>query len=158
MTGELLRPVDIVISWLAVLLGVGFSVIPRAPLRSRQIAVPLSIGLALRYILWRAVFTLNQATVLEAVLSYTLLLAEMYGLSYLMVFYIQCWKRPDRVESPPVPERTPSVHVFFTPCRAPAQILFRTALCCTRLDYPSKRVYILDDDGRQEGRELAAGP
>ncbi len=156
MTGELLRTVDIVISWLAVLLGVGFSVIPRAPLRCRQIAVLLSIGLALRYILWRAVFTLNQATVLEAVLSYTLLLAEVYGLSYLLVFYVQCWSRPDRATSPPVPERTPSVDVFITVCSEPIEILFRTALCCTRLDYPSKRVYILDDDGRQEVRELAA--
>ncbi|MGH7473700.1 MAG: glycosyltransferase family 2 protein, partial [Candidatus Methylomirabilales bacterium] len=38
----------------------------------------------------------------------------------------------------------------------PIEILFRTALCCTRLDYPSKRVYILDDGGRREVRALAA--
>ncbi|MGH7423044.1 MAG: glycosyltransferase, partial [Candidatus Methylomirabilales bacterium] len=156
MTGELLRTADIVIGWLAVLLGVGFSVTPRAPLRYRQIAVLLSIGLAVRYVLWRALFTLNQATVLEAILSYTLLLAEMYGLSYLMVFYMQSWKRPDRAESPPVQDRAPSVDVFITVYSEPIEILFRTALCCTRLDYPSKRVYILDDGGRREVRELAA--
>src|SRR3990172_10358778 len=156
MTGELLRTVDIVISWLAVLLGVGFSVIPRAPLRCRQIAVLLSIGLALRYILWRAVFTLNHATVLEVILSYTLLLAEMYGLSYLLVFYMQSWSRPDRATSPPVPERAPSVDVFITVYSEPIEILFRTALSCTRLDYPSQPLFILDDGGRQEVRELAA--
>lgn len=156
MTGDLFRTLDIVISWSAMLIGVTFSVIPKAPARCRRTAVILSIGLSLRYVVWRTFVTVNEATLLEAVLSYTLLVAEMYGLSYLLVFYVQSWTHAHRAGGPPIPEPVPSVDVFITVCNEPLEILLRTAVCCTHLDYPSKRVYILDDGGRPEVRELAA--
>lgn len=155
MTGDLLSTLDLVISWSAMLIGVAFSLIPGTPIRCRQTAAILSIGLSLRYILWRVLVTVNEATVLEAVLSYTLLVAEMYGLSFLMVFYMQGWRRPARATPPPLPVPVPSVDVFITVYNEPLDILHRTAVCCTHLDYPSKRVYILDDGGRREVQELA---
>lgn len=122
----------------------------------RKIALVSCILLFTRYMLWRALYTLNFDDALSAGISLVLFLAETYGFVQFLFFSYQAWSPTDR-QSPPV-ETYPSVDIMVTVVDEPLYILKRTLLGCMAQDYPDDllEIYVLDDGQRQEVRSLAA--
>ncbi len=123
----------------------------------RLFIVLISSTVSLRYIVWRATHTLNFYTVTDAVLGMLLFFAECYGILILLLGYFQTAQEHRRtpVPLPPDPERLPWVDVFIPTYNEPVSVLRRTAIGAMSMDYPNKKVYILDDGRRDEMRKLA---
>ncbi len=130
----------------------------RGPSRLQWFIVGLSLFLSLRYLAWRGLYTLNTSDPLSLGLSLTVFAAEVYGVGATLLFYFQIINPIHRTSPTPDPERLPTVDVFVTVCDEPADILKRTLIACQALDYPAdlKRIYVLDDGGRRDVREIAA--
>lgn len=148
----------------AVLSGVGLAVLfilaarYRGPSRLQWWLIAISLGLSVRYLVWRGLYTLNTEEPLSLGLSLALFLAELYGFGGSLFFYLQI-ARPNQRTIPPVDSsRCPSVDVFVTIFNEPVEVLRRTLVACQAMEYPADRktVYVLDDGGRQEIRVLAA--
>lgn len=124
--------------------------------RGRRIALAIGILLACRYMLWRALYTLNLESGVGFGISLTLLLAESYGFVQLLLFSYQVWSTTDR--RPPPLERHPRVDMLVPVVDEPLYVLERTLLGCLAQDYPEDRleIHVLDDGPREEVRALAA--
>jgi cellulose synthase (UDP-forming) len=123
--------------------------------RGRQVILALTLFLYARYLLWRGIYTLNTADWPSLLISWTVLLAEAYGLFQLMFFTFQAWNPLER-ESPPI-KTYRTVDIFVTVVNESLDILRRTLVGCTNQDYPADkyRVYVLDDGHREDVRALA---
>ena len=123
--------------------------------RARKLALAACIFLFARYMLWRALFTLNLEDGLSTAISVTLLLAETYGFVQFLFFSYQAWSPTERT-SPPI-ERYPSVDIMVPLVDEPLYILKRTLMGCLAQRYPEGlvEVYVLDDGRRPEVRALA---
>ncbi len=123
----------------------------------RLFIVLISSTVSLRYIVWRATHTLTFYTLADTVLGMTLFLAECYGILILLLGYFQTVEEYRRAPEPlpSDPERLPWVDVFIPTYNEPVAVLRRTAIGAMAMDYPRKRVYMLDDGRRDEIRRLA---
>ena len=121
----------------------------------RKVALAICVVLTTRYILWRALYTLNLEDNLSIGISLTLFLAEFYGFTQLLLSTFQSWSPTDR-QSPEI-ERYPTVDIMVTVVDEPLYILKRTLIGCLYQDYPKDRlkIYVLDDGQRSEVRALA---
>lgn len=121
----------------------------------RKILVAICILLSSRYMLWRALYTLNFDDGWGMGVSLTLFLAEIYGFVQLLLFSYQAWSPTDR-ESPPI-TAYPTVDIMVTVVDEPLYVLKRTLIGCLALRYPSDRlaIYVLDDGHRPEVNSLA---
>ena len=121
----------------------------------RKIAMAICVILATRYMLWRALYTLNLDDGLTIGISLTLYLAEVYGFIQLTLFTFQAWSPTDR-RSPQI-ETYPTVDIMVMVVDEPLYILKRTLIGCLNLDYPMDRleIYVLDDGHRSEVSALA---
>lgn len=130
----------------------------RGPSKLQWLIVALSVALSLRYLLWRGLYTLNTADPLSLGLSLAVFAAELYGFGGTLFFYLQVVNPTQRTVPPYDPSRCPSVDVFVTICNEPMEILRRTLVACRAMEYPAdrKKIYVLDDGGRREIRQLAA--
>ena len=89
-------------------------------------------------------------------LSVPFYLCEIAGLFILLSFALTTgYPRYHRRQGIPV-EHPPTVDVFVTVCGEPYKIISATLRATARIDYPRKRVYVLDDNGDPKVRELAA--
>lgn len=158
LAGGPLTLLDAVLSGVA--LGVLFILAARyrGPSRLQWVIVLVSVGLSLRYLVWRALYTVNTGDPVGLGLSLALLLAEIYGFGGTLFFYLQILNPTQRAIPPLDPSRCPSVDVFVTIFNEPVEVLRRTLVACQAMDYPAdrKKVYVLDDGGRSEVRQLAA--
>ncbi|MBF2051324.1 MAG: UDP-forming cellulose synthase catalytic subunit [Elainella sp. C42_A2020_010] len=121
----------------------------------------LSILTTLRYLYYRASYTLNLGEPLDAVFSLLLFLAELYGVGTLFLAYFQTMKTRDRrpVDLNDIPvEQWFTVDVYIPTYNEDVEIVRKTALAALALDYPTekKRVYILDDGRAEKYRERRA--
>jgi cellulose synthase (UDP-forming) len=149
---------DVIIS--AVLVATVIVLANRRP-RSRKLqwfVVVLSVVLTARYLIWRALYTLNTSDPVSLGLSLTVLAAELYGLGGVLLFYFQIVKPIQRPPKSADRERLPTVDVLVTIYNEPLDILRRTLVACQAMEYAPerKRVYVLDDGGRAEVRALAS--
>ena len=102
----------------------------------------------MRYFYWRISSTINFDSELDAVISLLLLAAEIYGLLILFLGYFQTIEVLKRT---PAPLRSqPSVDVFIPTYNEPVDIVRRTVIGALALDYPSKKIFVLDDGRRPE--------
>lgn len=129
---------------------------------SRRLVVGILIILTLRYILWRSLSTLNVADPLNGVFSLGLFFFEMLLLlsSTIQLFLMLNVKdRHREAEEKSVAvvngSFTPSVDILIPTYNEPVFILRRTVIGCQAIEYPNKKVYLLDDTRRPEMRELA---
>lgn len=120
--------------------------------------IALNIIISLRYILWRGFFTLNPADYLALSVSTGLLGAELYGFIQNILFYYQSARPTEPLLPPGGGEYLPAVDIFITIYNEPIEILLRTVIGCKAQDYPGEKVnvYVLDDGGRTEIKELCA--
>ncbi|MEW6683741.1 MAG: glycosyltransferase [Nitrospirota bacterium] len=130
----------------------------RGPSRLQWVIVAISLVLSVRYLVWRGLYTLNTEEPIGLGLSLTLFLAELYGFGGTLFFYLQILKPTQRTIPPVDVDRCPSVDVFVTIFDEPVEVLRRTLVACLAMEYPADRrkIYVLDDGGRQETRLLAA--
>lgn len=131
---------------------------------SRRLVVATLLVLLGRYLVWRIFSTLNWTDGwLSASVSVGLLLMELLGLSATTLQLVLLWRVRDRrsqanqmAKAVLTGEYAPSVDILIPTYNEPAFILRRTVIGCQALDYPNKRVYLLDDTRRPEIQELAA--
>ncbi|MEG4397015.1 glycosyltransferase family 2 protein [Microcoleus sp. BROC3] len=129
---------------------------------SRAVVVAIVLALTIRYVLWRSLATLNLSDPLNGIFSLGLFFLEMLMIFttsiqlYLMLRVKDRRREADRmavaVESG---NFAPPVDIFIPTYNEPAFILRRTVIGCQALDYPNKKVYLLDDTKRHEINLLA---
>ncbi|WJI25589.1 glycosyltransferase [Thermosynechococcus sp. B3] len=119
--------------------------------------------LALRYILWRFFNSLNLDDPLNGTISILLFIAELLTLTNTICFFALCIFSKDR--SPEADrlsqavirgEYLPWVDVILPTYNEGVDILRRSVIACQAMDYPHKRIYLLDDTRRPAVRALAA--
>ncbi|MBD3887075.1 glycosyltransferase [Phormidium tenue FACHB-886] len=151
--------------WTVTLMLVVMAVIkisPRPRIWSRTLVVGILLILAVRYLLWRSLSTLNLSTPLNGVFSVGLFLMELLllsgGIIQLVLLLRTNDRRPeaDRV-SQAVINKTylPTVDILIPTYNEPNFILRRTVIGCQALDYEAKTIYLLDDTRRSEVQALA---
>jgi cellulose synthase (UDP-forming) len=129
---------------------------------SRVLVVGILLALAIRYLLWRSLSTLNLSNPLEGMFSVGLFCLEMVVLSSSMIQLFLMLRVSDRRQeanrlAPAVVDCqfTPAVDVLIPTYNEPAYLLKRTVIGCQAIDYANKRIYLLDDTQREEIRQLA---
>ncbi|MEG4292638.1 glycosyltransferase [Microcoleus sp. C2C3] len=135
---------------------------PQPQKRSRAVVVAIVLALTIRYVLWRAIATLNLSDPLNGIFSLGLFFLEMLMVFttsiqlYLMLRVKDRRREADRmavaVESG---NFAPPVDIFIPTYNEAAFILRRTVIGCQALDYANKKVYLLDDTKRPEIKLLA---
>lgn len=130
---------------------------------SRFIVVTLLLLLTARYVLWRLFSTLNFQDALSTVISVGLFASELLVLSsstiqlFLMLNVKDRHRQADQL-SIAVLEGSfaPTVDVLIPTYDEPTFILKRTIIGCQALEYPNKKIYLLDDTRRSDVKALAA--
>jgi len=129
---------------------------------SRAIVSLVTAFLGLRYLLWRFFGSLNLDDFTSATISISLFIAESISLINSIFFYTHNIFRIDRSKeadewSKAVLEGKylPSVDVLIPTYNEGVEILRRTVIGCQAMDYPNKKIYLLDDTRRPEVRQLA---
>ena len=126
---------------------------------ARAALLSLAIALSVRYLGWRASETLNFVEPLGPVISLSLLAAEVYAFSTILLLAVQVGVSRRRRE-PPVPlapgEDLPSVDVFVPIYSESLEILDKTLAACMAMRYPRKTVHVCDDSHREAVARLAA--
>jgi cellulose synthase (UDP-forming) len=129
---------------------------------SRVVVVTLLLVLLVRYVLWRSLSSLNLSDPLNGFFSLLLLSLELPILFSNGVNLFLMLREKDRGREADhksvavcAGQFTPSVDIFIPTYNEPALILRRTILGCHALEYPNKRIFLLDDTRRPEIRQLA---
>lgn len=124
--------------------------------RGRRWILSLSLFLYLRYMIWRALYTLPTDDLTSMIVGGTVYLAELYGLCQFCFFTYQSWSPTERHPAPIT--RYPTVDIMVTVVNEPVSLLRQTLIGCLAQDYPRDRftVHVLDDGHRVEARTLAA--
>ena len=135
---------------------------PQPRVWNRRLVVGILLVLATRYILWRSLSTLNLADPLNGVFSLGLFFLEMLVLTstsiqlFLMLNTKDRRREADRNSIAVIEGRfTPSVDILIPTYNEPTFILRRTIIGCQALDYPNKKIYLLDDTRRPQMKALA---
>ena len=134
-----------------------------SPLWARRSLILLISALTLRYLHWRCTASLNLDSPVSTGLSGLLLLAESWLLITGLLPLWLAWRRfPDRRVDVQTRHRDwqashwrPHVDVLVPTCGEPLAVLQRSLLGCTQQSYPHTTVWVLDDSGRDEVRQLA---
>ncbi len=131
---------------------------------TRLIVKPILLFLGLRYLTWRSVTSLNFGHPFSIAFTIVVYLAESFCLLSFTLHTLQTIistekqrKREADGYEIAVREGTyqPSVDVFVPSYNEPEDIVRRTVIGCQAMDYPNKRIYILDDTRREHIRQLA---
>ncbi len=135
---------------------------PRPRTWSRTLVIGILLILAVRYLLWRSLSTLNLSTPLNGVFSIGLFLMELSllsgGIIQLILLLRVHDRRPeaDRLAIDVINRAfTPSVDILIPTYNEPTFILRRTVIGCQALEYDTKKIYLLDDTQRPEVQALA---
>lgn len=136
---------------------------PAAPPRwIRLVVMGILLLLLTRYCLWRLFVTLNLDDPLSGTLSVLLLIVEVLGwilgIASLTLAALESDRSPEAdlmSEAVLRGKYLPWVDVFVPTYNESVAMLRRTIIGCQGMDYPYKRVYLLDDRRRLEMRQLA---
>ena len=112
----------------------------------------ISIVTTLRYLYYRFNYTLNLDGWVTSFFSILLFAVELYAIMTLLLSYFQTLRLRDRtpIDLSTIPEQYwPEVDVYIPTYNEDVGIVRKTALGALAIDYPKKRVYVLDD-GRAE--------
>ena len=135
----------------------------QSPLWARRSLILLISLLTLRYLHWRCTDSLNLDSGLSTVLSLLMLLAEGWLLVTGLLPLWLAWRPfPDRRTQVAALARQreasrwqPKVAILVPSYGEPLHVLERTLLGCLAQSYPHCTVWLLDDSGRDEVRQLA---
>lgn len=144
--------------WLGLIVTVGAYVILRRAPQLRLLVVVAAGLMSTRYLYWRATQTLNSDDFISFSISVLLLAAEAYAVAILLLGFFQTADSVERTPAPlpDDPATWPSVDIFVPTYNEPVQVILPTLIGCKAIDYPNKKIYLLDDGRREEMRELAS--
>lgn len=135
---------------------------PQPRLWSRRLIVGILIFLNVRYLLWRSLSTLNLSDPLNGVISLGLLLLELLTLfnSIIQLFLMLNLKERHREANEKslaaiANSFAPTIDILIPTFNESSFILQRTIIGCQALEYPHKKIYLLDDNKRPEIKALA---
>ncbi|MEG3857994.1 glycosyltransferase family 2 protein [Microcoleus sp. herbarium12] len=135
---------------------------PQPQQRSRAVVVAIVLALTIRYVLWRSLATLNLSDPLNGIFSLGLFFLEMLMVLsssiqlYLMLRVKDRHREADRMAVAVAEGKfAPTVDILIPTYNEPLFILRRTVIGCQALDYPNKKVYLLDETKRPEIKLLA---
>src|SRR5690554_4205593 len=121
--------------------------------------IVLSILVSTRYLYWRVTETINWDVMADTLLSLTLLSAELYAWTILILGYIQtAWPLGRQVAELPKDSSTwPSVDVYIPSYNEPLEVVKPTVLAALGMDWPADKlnIYLLDDGNRAEFASFA---
>lgn len=138
-----------------ILVGVGLYLARNAP--SLRFAVGLlSVAVSARYVFWRGTETLYWEATADGVASFALYGAELFGFLLLLTGYFQTAFTRPRPPRPLVADRPdlPWVDVFVPTYNEGVDVVRRTLTGAAAMDYPNKKVWLLDEKRRPEMRAL----
>lgn len=115
----------------------------------RRVLILITAGVALYYMVYRALYTLNPDQVVFSLLFYV---AELHGLAALFLFLLDMWRPEHPAPSPPAAGLT--VDVLIPTYNEEVGLLRRTVLGARNITYPHK-TYVLDDGDRPEVKAMA---
>ena len=112
----------------------------------------IALIISLRYFYWRATETLNFDTLLNALGSLSLFIAEVYSLSIFLLGAFISLRLLDRKHIPLSKfkeEDLPTVDIYIPTYNEPIEIIKTTAIAASIMNYPKDKfnVYVLDDGG-----------
>jgi cellulose synthase (UDP-forming) len=119
----------------------------------RPLIIFLSCFASMRYFYWRVSSTISMDSRTSTIVSFVLLLAEIYGLLILFLGYFQTIEVEKR--TPPVLKVFPPVDIFIPTYNESVDIVRRTVIGTQAIDYPHKTVYVLDDGRRPAIQRMA---
>jgi cellulose synthase (UDP-forming) len=135
---------------------------PQPRIWSQRLVVGILIILTLRYLLWRSLSSLNLIDPLNGAISLGLFVFEIVTLCssllelFLMLNFKERHREADEKSIAVIAGCfTPSVDIFIPTYNEPEFIVRRTIIGCQALEYPFKKIYLLDDNRRSQMRELA---
>ncbi|MFN0172384.1 MAG: glycosyltransferase [Bryobacteraceae bacterium] len=120
---------------------------------ARPFIIFVSCFASVRYCYWRFSSSINFDSRLDLAVSLLLLAAETYGLLILFLGYFQTLHVADRQA---LLKSLPAVDVFIPTYNEPVDVIRRTLIGALWMDYPNKRVYVLDDGARPQIEEMVA--
>lgn len=136
---------------------------PQPQTWSRTLVVSILLALTSRYVLWRSLSTLNVSDPLNGFFSLCLFFMEMLMLAsstiqLFLMLGVKNRRREANHFAVQVVDGTfrPSVDIFIPSYDEPIFILRRTIIGCQAINYPNKKIYLLDDTRRPEIKNLAA--
>jgi tetratricopeptide (TPR) repeat protein/cellulose synthase/poly-beta-1,6-N-acetylglucosamine synthase-like glycosyltransferase len=112
----------------------------------RQHIILVSSAVALFYLFYRAVWTLNLTSPYAMFASVFLYVGEFYGVVTMLLFFLQVWDTTEPPEAPVLKAR--SVDVFVPTYNEDPDILRVTLQACVNMRYPH-RTYLCDDGGTE---------
>ena len=154
-------------TWAPLLLTAGvlfvlFQVLGRQSKIARALASTVCIGLTLRYLYWRVLFSLpSQQHLLQRIWSRGFLLVEMASAASSMLVYFFMSRHIDRSSTADERQHSPLLDapadVFIATFNEERDILERTIVGAKAIEHSDLRVWVLDDGARPWVRELAEG-
>ena len=126
--------------------------------KMRMVVVVLSLAASFRYILYRGTETLALGSWEDGIVSVLLYIAELYALLTLIGGYFQTAIVRRNIPVPldgVAPENLPFVDIFIPTYDEEDHVLRPTVLGAVSIDYPNKRVWVLDDGRKVKGEERA---
>lgn len=137
-------------------------------MKSRALAVGLSAGLAVHYLIWRIGSSLNFSSRAATAFSLVMLAAELLVLAsaFLQLLFSGIPGPDGRAEIGAAaaalaadrrrnPSALPRVAVLVPSCGEPLEVVERSLRGCIDLDYPNVEVWLLDDGAREELKQLS---
>ncbi len=112
-----------------------------------------------RYLVWRFTHTLNFVETAGPFISLSLWVAELYAFSTVALLLVQVGlgRKQSCDEPPPAPAGfAPSVDIFIPIYTESCEILEKTLIAASAIEYANKCLYVLDDGHRPEVAKLAA--
>ena len=119
----------------------------------RPLIIFLSCFASMRYFYWRVSSTISFDSRADLAVSLVLLLAETYGLVILFLGYFQTIEVQTR--TPIAGSKLPTVDILIPTYNETVDIVRRTVIAASAIDYPHKKVYVLDDGHRRAIQVMA---
>jgi cellulose synthase (UDP-forming) len=135
---------------------------PQPQIWSKGIIVPILLLATLRYLVWRSFTTLNFSGTLNSIFSVFLLIMEILMIVSSIIQLVLTLKTKNRRREADIYSRAvlmgtyqPTVDILIPTYNEPAFILKKSIIGCQAIDYPRKKIYLLDDTRRPEIEYLA---
>lgn len=126
--------------------------------RARRLVMFITALTVSRHLLWRGLETLDMSSPISTAVGVLIYSAEVLAFFTMLLGYFQIWgqteREPVNINGFP-PSQLPSVDVFVCTYNEPLSVLYRSLVGCASMDYPNKKVYLLDDGNRPEMADLA---